>query len=81
MKLLALESIKTLGKAALAEVQQEREAVKTNVSASAASWHQSVSQMTAGLDQMLAGQFSNQVKESALQKSGSIQELQDMCKL
>ena len=61
LKTLALGTIKTLGKAALAEVH----------------WDRSVGQIIGGLNQVLVGQFSNQVKESAQQKRSGIQELQD----
>jgi len=76
LKTLALGTIKTLGKAALAEVQKERDDVKKNVSTIATDWDRSVGQI-GGLNQVLIGQFSNQVKESAQQKRSGIQELQD----
>ena len=77
LKTLALGTIKTLGKAALAEVQKERDDVKKHVSTIATDWDRSVGQIIGGLNQVLIGQFSNQVKESAQQKRSGIQELQD----
>ena len=77
LKTLALGTIKTLGKAALAEVQKERDDVKKNVFTVATDWDRSVGQIIGGLNQVLVGQFSNQVKESAQQKRSGIQELQD----
>ena len=77
LKTLALGTIKTLGKTALAEVQKERDDVKKNVSTIATDWDRSVGQIIGGLNQVLIGQFSNHVKQSAQQKRRAIQELQD----
>ena len=77
LKTLDLGTIKNFVKADLGEFQKERDDEKKNVSTIATDWDRSVGQIIGGLNQVLVGQFSNQVKESAQQKRSGIQELQD----